>query len=1275
MINEKNIRLSLLLLALLFFLPALNSFSQIGPNSKSLSFKLTFLDSVFTIGDKFLIQNSDTLRILDFTLERNVDYNIDYRNGIISIPKNFFANRSLDTTRVYDLIVIYDLFPYVFKDYYSNFDITLERDSVTGDTVKFATTSKDFIENIFEGTDLEKSGSIFRGVTFGSNRDLTLNSGFRLQLNGKLSKEIEIIAALTDENTPIQPEGNTTKLQELDKVFIELRSSNLTATIGDIDIGFQKSEFVNFSRKIQGAKGFGQFDFADLTITGAVSRGKFNTNKFNGQDGLQGPYRLSGANNEVNIVVLSGTEKVYIDGVQMTRGDQADYTIDYALGQITFTNKRIITRNSRITVDFEYSDRKYSRTLLAFNNKYNLFSKNLNIGVSYISESDNEDKTIDFTLSDSDKEILKNAGSDKLKASKSGVLLVGKDSLGRALGAYIKKTDSTGYVYYVYNPGDTSAIYSITFSNVGSGNGDYNSLSTFNYVYAGKNKGSYAPVIFLPVPTSYQLIDFNLEFSPGKEKNLLFRLESAYSMFNKNLFSDIPDAKEGGIALLGVASFRKKSFKFAGINVKDFEIAYKQRLTNQSFNSLDRINAVEFNRDFDVQDSSQVTEDYKEGTLVFSPGNLISLKGFVGSLKRGDIFNSFRASGTFEFNNAPAGDSVRLPRVKYSFENVSSDFVPTGNKGNWIRQNALLAYDLKLGSQSFSSPVIGFNLIYNGELKKNSLSANFGDSLTAESFSFNEIIPRITITNLFSIFKFLSFRRRPESSSSSLSFPRTDLSFRRRPESTTTTPVNTESSSSSLSFRRRFFSLNPDLSGPESTTTPVNTESTTNTPEYNEESVTHTLSLYAEFGFRNDESPFAGSLANFSKSYTPKLGLAYSGSDWIISNFDIAILDKKFSQSALQSGNVDNKTVLVTSRTRLSPFNSFITTDLFYNVTSEQTAKIEKLFVLVPIGQGNYIYLGDLNVNGIQDENEFQLVNQDGNYIKLNVPTDQRFPTVDLKTSLRVYVKPSRYFYMSADNFIAELVNNFSAETIIKVDEKSKDQNTDNLYFLKLNSFLNDSNTITGLQSVQQDINLFENNRAYSLRLRFLQQKGFNQYSSGNERLSFIQKSALLKLGLTDDIGLQLEYINKLDKNLAPPNSVRNRDILSDAVNTDISYKPIPQIESGFEFKISRATDFYPIQSVKADINQQILRFIYSFAQVGRIRAEIERDEVIFNNSVLIFPYELTQGKVEGKSWFWRLFFDYSLSKNIQISINYDGRSEGNRKVIHSGRGQVTAFF
>lgn len=1162
--------------------------SQQDPNYKELKLKITFTDTLLVTNEKFVVPNTDVIILDNRTLTRYSDYVFDYKNGTISVSKELFSKYSFDTLRIYDIYVRYDIFPYNFKNEYSIFDLKIETDTLTGDTIQIATQTTDLIENLFEGTDIQRSGSLFRGFTLGTNKDLSLNSGFRLQLNGKLTSDIEINAALNDENTPIQPEGNTLNLQELDKIFIEIKSSNLGATLGDIDVKLQTSEFLNFNRKIQGAKGYGEFDFGNFFVTGAVSRGKFSSNSFNGIDGVQGPYRLNGENNEINILVLSGTERVYIDGLLMTRGEQADYVIDYGLGQITFTNKRIINNASRIVVDFEYSDKKYSRSLIIANNAYKLFDKKLTLGVSYLNETDNEDKTIDFTLSDTDKVILQNAGTDRMKASRTGVVYAGYDSLNNPVGTYVKVDtliNGSAYTFYRFKPGDSLAVYQVTFTYVGSGNGDYNSISSYQYDFAGIGRGSYAPIIFLPVPTSYQIAGLTLDYSVNRTRDLYLKFEGAYSLFNANKFS-VTDSKNGGFALNGEIGIRKVNFSLLGINFDNVSASYKERMIDKKFTTLDRINSVEFNRNFNLFDSTVATENYRDANLLVGAEKNFKLQGSFAQLIRGDFFNSTRFSGGLEFNTAGTqGFKKNLPVFKYSAENISSDNKNINRSGNWFKQSALLGYKKNFGDETKMS-YMEISAAFSNENKKSTTSTvTIGDSLLFDSFRFLEVAPRISFNNI-------------------------------------------------LNFN-----------------------------------------FFTELSYRDDDVPSNGVFTSFSRAFTQRYGLLYQGVQWFYADMDFAIRDRTYSSLAVDQGNENNKSVLVNSRLRFTPINSAVTADVLYSVTSERTAKIQKLFVLVPVGQGNYIYLGDLNNNGIQDENEFQLTNFDGNYIKLNVPTDQFFPTVDLKTSFRVILKPSRYFLSHGQDIFSELYNNLSAETYIRIDERSKDPVTDNIYFMKLNTFLNDSNTLAGQQLLQQDIFLFENNPTYSFRFRYQQLKNFSQYSSGNERALNIQRSIRARLGLTSDITAQFDYINKTDRNIAPVNSVRNRNIGGYTVNADLAYRPIPNIESGFQFNYSKSEDTYPVKPTTANINQQILRFIYSFTSIGRFRLEIERDEVIMNTIDNNFPYELTSGRPAGKSYYWRTVFDYSISKNIQATLNYDGRVEGSKQVIHSGRAQVTAFF
>jgi hypothetical protein len=1164
---------------ILFILSVPALLAQSDPNTKVYTASISKSDTLIELGVDFVMQYSDKLTINDsLTLKPAADYRFDYRNGVIILSRSLFANYSLDTARTYSLRVEYDIFPYTFKEEYSNFEIETERDTITGDTVEIATQNKDLIENLFEGTELDKSGSLFRGFTFGSNRDLSLNSGFRLQLNGKLSSDVDIVAALTDEDTPIQPEGNTQKLQELDKVFIELKSNNVITTIGDIDINLANSEFVNFNRKIQGAKGFGDFNFGNLFLAGAVSRGKFNTNSFNGIDGVQGPYRLIGADNEVNILVLSGTERVYIDGILMTRGDNADYTIDYGIGEVTFTNRRLITDNTRIVVDFEYSDRRYSRTLIAGNNNMKFFGDKLTLGVSYVNEFDNKDKTIDFSLSDFDKEVISNAGGDRSKAVKTGVSDAGTDpATGIGKGLYVK-SDSAGVTIYRFQPGTDTSVYQVNFSFTGTGN--YIKKSSVEYVFAGLNKGTYDTVVFLPIPTSYQVANVSLDYSPSRNRDFYVRLETAYSDFDANKFSDIASSKERGVALTGIIGLAKQNFKLFGMDVRGLNLSFKNRVINRAFNSLDRISSVEFNRNFNVEDSSKLTEDYREGLLQFAPNNNVNVNYNFGQLRRGQEFDAMKHIGDFEFK----GDSLGLPTAYYRLESVNSTNGYIDIDGKWIKHLASLGYKKYLTKNSINNTFLELIALYNAETKRDIVTGGASDSLRFGSFAFNEVIPRVSLNNFYD------------------------------------------------------------------------------------------FDLYAEYIYRKDEDVNAGFLYELSNSYTQRYGLVYKGLNWLGATVDVAVRDRYFSDIGKEKGNIDNNSVLVSSQVRVDPFNSAIKTDLTYDVSSERTARTDRVFVFVGIGRGNYRYLGDLNANGLQDENEFEPVNFDGDYVRLNIPLDEFFPTVDLRTSARVNFKPSRFFNL-AGGFLAEVFNNLSTESFFRIDEKSKDPNTNNIYFLRFNTFLNDTNTLQGLQLFQQDINFFENNDDYSFRLRYIEQKGFSQFSSGNERQLSIERSARVKLGVTEGVFTQFDYFNKLDRNLAAVNSIRNRNISSEGVTADIAYRPVQEIETGFQFNFTRARDVYPVVPTDADINQQILRFIYSFTGVGRLRLELERDEVLLASNSLIIPYELTSGRVAGKSYFWRSIFDYSITKNIQASIFYDGRIEGNRRAIHTGNAQLTAFF
>ncbi len=685
-------------------------------------------DNHYKLSKPVIIPFSETISLKKKILSPK-DYIISYKNA------SFSLSDSLPYSVFDTLIVTYETISLYLKNEYKNRILLYQFDKESGEALRFLHNDDETInsQSIF-GNGIEKSGTIVRGFSIGTNQDFSLNSGLRLQLSGKLTNNIDFVAALTDQNSPIQPEGNTATLDQLDNVFIQLKHPNLTATFGDYTLQKKIGVFGPIDRKLQGL--LGEFNYGNEKgyIAVASSQGKYNNNSFTGSDGVQGPYILSGSNNERNIIIIAGTEKVYLDGILMKRGESNDYTIDYANAQITFTPNRLITSASRISVDFQYSDRMFARTFFGAGFESTLFNKKLNIKFQYLREGDNQDAPIDISLSDSDKAILAAAGNDPNKAIKSGITLALPDSLGQIHGLYQQIDtiiNNSSYTYYLYKPGGANSLYNIVFSYVGSQQGDYSNQSIGDYKFVGIKQGDYAPVIFLPLPELKQ--NANIEFNFSPEKGLNLKLELAGSNFNQNRFSSLQSSTSSGYARNLLFTLDPRNVKIGNIDLGEIGISYHDRYIEDKYSSPDRIDPVEFNRNYNITPTTlPESEQLREFGVTLIPISNLNINSTLGILQQGKDFKSTRYNNTINYNsNKSFGFNYNLDYV--ASENLS--FI-----SYWLRQQGSLFYNLwKL------KPGISF-------LSENKNEKQSGvDSLLSTSLKYYEIDPYIELVEFYGL--------------------------------------------------------------------------------------------------------------------------------------------------------------------------------------------------------------------------------------------------------------------------------------------------------------------------------------------------------------------------------------------------------------------------------------------------------------------------------------------------------------------------------------------
>jgi hypothetical protein len=385
---------------------------------------------------------------------------------------------------------------------------------------------------------------------------------------------------------------------------------------------------------------------------------------------------------------------------------------------LTFTPNQIITKDQRIVVEFQYSERNYGRSLFFVENSFK--KSKLQLDFNVYSEQDNKKQPLQQDLSEEEKRILADAGDNLNQAIISGI-----DSSEFIDDQVLyKKIDSLGYSnVLVYSKNPDSAKFRARFSLVGQGNGNYKQIQSdangrvFQWVepILGIPQGNYEPVIVLITPKKRQLVTLGAlyKFSP----KTILKVEGAFSNNDINTFSNGNNADDKSYGLLldfksSKRISRKDSTKDLFWNNKVF---YEQ--IGKNFQYVERYRNVEFDRDWNVENQVLIGNEY--------------ITQVSSGISQG------RNYANYEFASYTKGTDYEGLKNGYS-SNFQKNGFAVSSKGSFLKSNSENNGEFLRHYSNISQKVWGLKV--GGYLEQEKIIFYKGKGDTINNGSFNRVI-------------------------------------------------------------------------------------------------------------------------------------------------------------------------------------------------------------------------------------------------------------------------------------------------------------------------------------------------------------------------------------------------------------------------------------------------------------------------------------------------------------------------------------------------------
>lgn len=427
----------------------------------------------------------------------------------------------------------------------------------------FRTKEAEFAEE-----NLTISGYKSINVSMGNLGNMNIEQALDVSLSGDIAPQTTLSGHLTDQGTNLE---GTREVSEFDRIYVALDNPSYSVCVGDQYVTWPIAGILSGQKKLKGISagyyrtpgdksGLSGIAGSQLKVKGfgAIAGGKFTIQTVRGKSGIQGPYYLTGNGEQSFIMPLTGTVSLFVNGRKCSEGYQADYTVDYELGSVTFTPKILIRDNDIIRIEYEYKLFDYQRTLAGANAAAALPDSSVVVEAAVWNEADDKNRPIDMLLTPEDRFRMEHSGDTPPQHSSARPVLSPQE-VARESALHPLYTSVDGHwAFTPYRQSDAAIsrqYYTVWFAEVGPGKGAYavdqNSMDSFPllgkiYSYVGPGAGTATDSTPVPLPQSMTTAEVKTSMRPAKWLSLTCDVAGLDN--DKNLFSDLDDRDNRGSA-------------------------------------------------------------------------------------------------------------------------------------------------------------------------------------------------------------------------------------------------------------------------------------------------------------------------------------------------------------------------------------------------------------------------------------------------------------------------------------------------------------------------------------------------------------------------------------------------------------------------------------------------------------------------------------------------------------------------------------------------------